>query len=666
MITKPILIQLISLITIVNVAICKGTSLRDDYVINKIKDTTHLYNMNKYLDNLMAEKKADSVLFVSEKMICAANEFEKYLILGNVYVKRGEAYSLLNEYFKAAQSYKKAIEVFKNINDIRSLALVYESLYFLEYYRDNLTEAADYLLEAKTCHEKVNDLYGTTVVLNYLGDVYSKLDKFELSEEYYKKAIKLRDEIQNKGNIGLLMNNLAYLYINHGMPQKSNEIVQKALKINKQREEVVYTIYSYYILGKITLHQKEYKTSEKYYDTVLNIGSRTKHFALVIPMIISKQQLGKIALETKDFDKADQLLKTARKEFLALKDIDPTSHLLENYEIAAKLDYEKGNLEGVIEWQKKYQQLSDEKIKNITSEKIKRAEDRHKSELERLKMLDEQNEKERESEAKLFKYKTFAYAALGIMLIILVFLIAIIRARKERKRLITKLDQSNQVKNKLFSIISHDLKNEIHGLEGSLNLMKDDAIPVEDFKDMIPIMANRTHQTSILLNNLLNWSKSQLKELNANPIPFDISEVIQEKFTFFTPKAIQKDINLVNKLTPTQIYADKDMFSIVAQNLIANAIKFCNPGDTITLYSEQQDDHYKICFKDTGIGIAPQHVHKLFEEETYTTKGTQNESGTGLGLKICKELIEHNMGTIEVESKLGEGSTFCILLPKAA
>ena len=254
---------------------------------------------------------------------------------------------------------------------------------------------------------------------------------------------------------------------------------------------------------------------------------------------------------------------------------------------------------------------------------------------------------------------------LAILFITSIFLFTITKNRKEIKIYINQLNESNQVKNKLFSIISHDLKNEISGLDGSLSLMKENAFSPEEFKEIIPLLSNRTHQTSILLNNLLNWSKSQMNELNAKPTHFDVSAVIESKFSYFKPNAEQKNIKLVNKLAPTVIYADEDMFGIIAQNLIANAVKFCGSGDSVTLISEELGSHYKIYFMDTGVGIDSKNLDKLFAEDTFTTNGTQNETGTGLGLKICKELTELNNGEIHVESEVGVGSTFSVSFPKS-
>ncbi|MBW1294481.1 tetratricopeptide repeat-containing sensor histidine kinase [Aquimarina litoralis] len=641
-------------------------SVNNIWAQETIEGTEQLLKAQQFLDHLIAAKKNDSALFLSKKIIVAARKYKDSLILSDAFISQGEAYSEQNEYFYAGQSYKEAIKILKKLKDKKRLAVAYKNLYFLEYYSDNLTAAAEYLLESQTYYKEISDKNGIARVNNYLGDLYSKLEDFELAEQYYKKAIEQMKNIKGEKGIGLFMNNLSYLYINHKMPRKAKEIVDVALDINRNDSLPVYTIYSYYILAKIALHQKEYRISEKYYDTVLNIGAKTKNFALTIPLIISKQQMAKIALETKQYQKSADLLQHAREEFLALKDIDPTEHLIANYKIAAKLDSVQGNIYKVLAWQKRSQELSEKKRVKISAEKIQRAEKRHQAEIEHLKMIDENERKERESEVKLFRYKTFTVASIAILIAVLAFLMMIFKTRKDRKNLILELNQSNETKNKLFSIISHDLKNEILGLDGSLNLLKDNAISNQEFKEIIPLLANRTHQTSILLNNLLNWSKSQMKELNAKPVSFDINEVITDKFSFFEPKAEKKDIQLINKLAPTIIFADKDMFGIVAQNLIANAIKFCNPGDSIALVAKEKEDYYEICFEDTGVGIDPANLNKLFAEDTFTTKGTENETGTGLGLKICKELIELNQGKIQVESILGKGSVFCITLPKAA
>jgi len=153
-------------------------------------------------------------------------------------------------------------------------------------------------------------------------------------------------------------------------------------------------------------------------------------------------------------------------------------------------------------------------------------------ELEQMRLLEAKEKKEIQTKEALLRYRIFTFISLAVSILIAVFLFFIIKARKERKRYIRELNESNQTKNKLFSIISHDLKNEIHGLDGTLNLLKENAISREEFHKIVPLLANRTHQTSIMLNNLLNWSKSQMKELNAKPTEFNINDVIHSNPKF--------------------------------------------------------------------------------------------------------------------------------------
>ncbi len=627
--------------------------------IQTLKDSVLFNNAVSDLQWYVNEDQLDRAQPFADQLIEVANKIEYDKGLGLVYRLKGVMSNTLQRIIESDKNFDKATHYFKGINDLNGLAMVGNDRFIIEQNKKNLEKAADYLMEAKLYREQLNDSVGLSGVYNNLAIIYKELKNVSDSEKYYLKSIALRKHLKITG-VGLVINNLALLYTENGNLTKAMQLLPEALKINKAENDLRHTAQSYSIMAKALMYNKEYKAAKKYYDTTLCVGARA-NFKLIVTN--AKQQLGIIALEEKQYAKSEELLKTAREDFIKA---NVTSLILKNYKYSFKLDSTRGNLLAALDWQKKYQSLSDQKMNEIAAKKVQRAKSRYEAELKQLRLIDAQEKREQQTSEELFRYRVLTFVALGLLLIFMTFLILVIRTRKERKRLISKLNESNQIKNKLFSIISHDLKNEIHGLEGSLNLLKENEISSEEFQEIVPLLANRTHQTSILLHNLLNWSKSQMKELNARPITFDITEVISNKFAFFKPKAVQKNITLINKLDSTKIFADKDMVGIVAQNLIANAIKFCEPGDSIALISREKEDHYEIGFADTGVGIDPANIKKLFAEDTFTTIGTQNESGTGLGLRICKELIELNQGNIKVESTLGEGSTFFISLPKAA
>ncbi|MDH7444210.1 tetratricopeptide repeat-containing sensor histidine kinase [Aquimarina sp. 2201CG14-23] len=654
------LITLVSIFLFLNQNYAQDKSTVSPRDFSHIKDTTSYHNaVDDFRKTL--QKRTDTISIKEiDAFIQLGVKLNYTKGIGKAYVVKALIYRNKLEYSLAEKNYQKAITYFNKINYQKAIAVVHNELYITEKQMGNLEKSAYYLLEAKNYFEKIQDSIPLIVMYNNLGRIHMELEDYEFSEEAFSKSILLiKKSGEYKDELGTIMNNLAEVYIEHKKYDEAEAMAKESIRINKKDSLIGVFAYSYATLGEIAIAKEEYHKARKLYDSSLYYYSKGGDNIMTID---TKQRIGYIELQLGNIKEAEKMFTITRE---AYRKIDSKANLLENYELSSKLDSVTGNLVGAIAWQHRYQELSDEIASESSLKKIEKREEFYARELKQLRTIDEQEIREQKNKEELFRYKVIAFIILGILLISFVFVLWIVKTRKERKKLITKLNESNEVKNKLFSIISHDLKNEIHGLEGSLNLMKEDVISTEEFKEIVPLLANRTHQTSILLNNLLNWSKSQMKELNPNPITFDITEVIKDKFIFFKPKADKKNIALINKLDATVIFADKDMFGIVAQNLIANAIKFCNPNDSITLVSIEKEDHYEICFEDTGVGIASSNLNKLFAENTFTTNGTQNESGTGLGLRICKELIELNQGSIKVDSTLGEGSIFYVILPKA-
>lgn len=626
-------------------------------MITTPNDTLVFDQAMKYYKELWLQENYDIALTYEDRLVKLSRDINYDRGRGDVYNQIGNVYNLTNNHIKAIQNYEKADIHYKKASHLKGRAIINNNKSIIEQERGNMETAIDYLLEANLYFERLNDSVILSSTYNNLANIYAESEDFDAAKRYYKKSIELKRKTNSK-KLGSSLNNLALLHIDFKELDSAKTLLSEALEFSKKNKISISISLAYSRLGSIEFINENYEKAKKYHDSAVTAAEKAQNQRV---LATAKQQLGRIAIRTKNFKEAEALLSTTRSK---LKELKMHPLLLINYKYSATLDSARGDFSGAFEWQKKYQKLSDQNSLDETTKKIDLTEARYKAEMEQLKLIDEQEKREQQTKEELFRYRLFTYISLGILLIIFVFMVFIIKSRKERKTYVKQLNESNQVKNKLFSIISHDLKNEVHGLEGSLNLMKDNTISTEEFKEIVPLLANRTHQTSILLNNLLNWSKSQMKELHAKPALFDITEVISEKFTFFKPKADQKKIKLINELDSAIVFADKDMFAIVSQNLIANAIKFCNPGDSITLLSKEKATHYEICFQDTGIGIDPENINKLFAEDTFTTQGTQQETGTGLGLRICKELIELNNGKINVKSKLNEGSTFCITLPK--
>ena len=242
--------------------------------------------------------------------------------------------------------------------------------------------------------------------------------------------------------------------------------------------------------------------------------------------------------------------------------------------------------------------------------------------------------------------------------------IMLFRDITERKKSEEKLHELNKLKDRLFSIISHDLRTPLLSLMDILSMANDGMVTDEEFRSFLPTLTKNIGYTSGLVENLLQWSKSQLEGTVVNAVHFDIKENVTYLINSFHQLADDKGISINSNIhVPTMVYADMDMVQAVLRNLISNAIKFCSAGDKITIEADIKKNMATICIADTGVGIAAENVDKLFGNQNFTTRGTTNEQGTGLGLLLCKDFIEKNGGNIWVASTQGQGSSFYFTLP---
>jgi len=225
-----------------------------------------------------------------------------------------------------------------------------------------------------------------------------------------------------------------------------------------------------------------------------------------------------------------------------------------------------------------------------------------------------------------------------------------------------ELKELNAAKDKFFSIVAHDLRSPFTSLIGYSEFLRDDFEELTD--EEIKAFANNIHESAHvvfnLLENLLQWSRVQTGRIKIEPEVFDISLLANSTINLLKNNAEKKSIDLINSIAPrTLVYADQQTISSVVQNLLSNAIKFTPRDGKIEIGYKINKANVEIFVADTGIGIKDEDKEKLFRIDTHlTTSGTEKEEGSGLGLILCKELVEKNHGKIWVESKLGKGSTF--------
>jgi signal transduction histidine kinase len=232
---------------------------------------------------------------------------------------------------------------------------------------------------------------------------------------------------------------------------------------------------------------------------------------------------------------------------------------------------------------------------------------------------------------------------------------------------IEKLRLLNATKDKFFTIISHDLRSPFNSILGFSELLIENVkeLDIAETENYLEIISSSAKNTLVLLDNLLNWAKSQTGQINFNPKKLNLSSIIQEIIEKSNSMAKIKDISL-NQMKSDEIeaYADENMLMIVLRNLISNAIKFTETGGNINISVISVENQVEISISDDGVGMNDETRKQLFDiSADKTTKGTANEKGSGLGLILCKEFVEKLGGNIWVESELGKGSDFKFTLP---
>jgi signal transduction histidine kinase len=300
---------------------------------------------------------------------------------------------------------------------------------------------------------------------------------------------------------------------------------------------------------------------------------------------------------------------------------------------------------------------------------------RKQLQIEKLETDRAQRDKEIQAQKKVRNFLV-AVVVLGAVVALLIFYLYVQKQRSNKRlqaanervqQQNVQLQELNATKDKFFSIISHDLKGPLNSLTSFSGLLINhtDSLSKDEIKMLAKDLDKSLKNLFALLENLLEWSRSQTGNIEFNPESFDLTALLQQNKELLTAQAQNKNIGIqVNTSTPYYVNAHKHSVNTVIRNLLSNAIKFTPAGGTITLEAKENKGQLLVSVKDTGVGMPKEVLQKLFRIDTkHSTKGTADEKGTGLGLILCKEFIEKNGGTIWVESEVGKGSEFLFTLP---
>lgn len=235
----------------------------------------------------------------------------------------------------------------------------------------------------------------------------------------------------------------------------------------------------------------------------------------------------------------------------------------------------------------------------------------------------------------------------------------------ESRRTILEMNRS---RDKIYSIIAHDIRSPLSGILMTLDTIDQGYLDPnsEDFKEIIHQLKIRTKDTTTLLTSLLNWTRNQDMNVVLHPKETNINQLIISSIQLLEEVAKNKSIAIVNEISePINSWCDEVSINTVIRNIISNAIKFTPSNGSITIKGKELENTVEISITDTGVGMPEEAIRKIFEDnQHYSSSGTNNEQGTGLGLMLVKDFLKKNNGSLQVQSKLNEGTVFTVSLPK--
>ena len=562
----------------------------------------------------------------------------------------GMLYQNIYNYEKALNYYQKSLKIKQKLGHKKDIAYTYHIIGNSYYHLDQYRQALNYYHKGLSLREEIGDRLYIAQSHHNIGRTYARLNESGRALEHYQKARELRKKIDDQEGLCSILNDLGNYYRSRQQPDKALNYYRQAIDLAQESGAGYYASLCSRKAGKIQLAQGQTRQGLNLLKGSLEKGEKIPNLELIK-------------------NASYQLFRHYQQ-----KDRHPTAldYYMQYARTKDSLSKRKNNMR-ILETQMNYE-LSKKQ------HEIRKIEDQ----------VDELALEKQLKEAKLKRQRNLQH--LLVVIIALVLLAAGLlwnryRLKKKTSALLEdrynqikkaneKLSQSEQqlrkanaTKDKFFSVIAHDLKNPFNALYGltdhiSKNFAQLSRQELHQYVDLIHESGDQLLQ---LLENLLHWSRSQRGKIRYNPQPLDLKGIMENTAGLLMINAREKNLSVVQQHhIDSPVYADEEMTTTILRNLLSNAIKFSYSGGQITLRTRQFNGQVQVEVEDQGKGIRQEDQDKLFKvDESFSTHGTSQEKGTGLGLILCAEFVEKQGGKIWVESKENKGSCFKFTLPVA-
>ncbi|GAB4199595.1 MAG: hypothetical protein OHK0057_10010 [Thermoflexibacter sp.] len=563
-----------------------------------------------------------------------------------------------------------------------------------DYYSHagNYPRAIEYATQSLKLAETTNDSIGIADAHVLLGIIHQEgLKNKELAMRHHIEALKIYEKQKNEIGVAATLNLLARFYSStkRDLPL-ALQYTEKSITIAQGTHNEDFLAWCLTTRGSVYNDAAKFDSALFYFQKATQAYQRAKDKTNVA---INGLLIGNVYLKQGKFSQA---LQSYWKQLYPIKELKANALLRDAYKGLAEVYAAQKRYDSAYLYHFWYSQLKDSIFNEETAQKVAIVQSQYEEEKKEAKIALLEKEKEIAKDEKQHYIVGFA----GFALLVLFVLFFIVRSNQQKQKVNRLLEEKNKkiatqneellqakeeitvqrdmleeqnkqlrevndTKNKLFSIVSHDLRSPINRLKGILSLVVHDAISEAELKMYFATLYGNINSLHDTLDNLLQWAYSQMEGIKSNPQKVDIHQLIKNHIILFSEITKVKQIEISQEV-PSGLYtfADENQVRLILRNLIHNAIKFTPLQGQITIFTKQIEGFIEIAVKDTGVGMSKEQLANLFQTKLYqSTQGTQGEKGTGLGLFLCKEMAEKNGGKIWAESVEGKGSIFHFTLP---
>jgi len=632
------------------------------------KDTTHIKLLvelafsYRYLEMDSLYSIGKRALEYSEKIDYTYGKIKGLDALGNYYYNKGEREKSMPLFQEALRLATEAKDIPSELSIINAMAQNYS-------FEGNYAEALNLNLKGIDLAREIDNQPMLSVLNENIAGLYADQKDFKNALMFYDTVQKINRRLGDEVIDAETQSNMASLYKDAKDYKNAMFNINRSISTFEKHKVYDWLAYAYEVKGDIYLDQEKYKWALYWYDQSNMLFKHQIEDDRIKIQLMNGMAKVYFGLEQ------DSLALVYAQKGLALSDkIKSLQGKIDCSETLYKVHKKNGNTPEALAYLESFKILSDSLFKDKNKQSLSLLETKLQYEQEKQELIEA-------NETALAKQRNYIYFSVIILMILSIITFVIRRSEniqrklnrelKEKSTAVTQreaqLHEINKTNTKLFSIIGHDLRGPIGGLQSMLNLFTDGEISTKEFVSFIPKLKTDVDNISFTLNNLLSWGMNQLNGVVTKPKRVSLSNLVNNNIQLLSEIANSKSIKIINQLPENpRIWADSHQMDIVVRNILSNAIKFTPENGLITINAVEKAGMWQVSIRDTGIGMTAEMQRSIFKDSSnITTYGTNNEKGTGLGLSLCKEMVLKNNGEIWVDSVPRKGTTFYFTVPKA-